>query len=72
MTNMLGGIVIIALYISRLADCKVSSLNVLKMSTEDLITPLLAVGRILARRLRHFAPSARAFYRKRIQLEQEA
>jgi len=42
------------------------------MTTEDLITPLRAVGRILARRLRHFAPSARAFCCKRIQLEQEA
>ena len=72
MTNMLGGIVIIALYVSRLAECKVSSLNGLKMTTEDLITPLRALRRILARRLRHFAPSARAFYCKLVQLEQEA
>ena len=72
MTNMLGGIVIIALYVSRLAERKVSSLNVLKMTTEDIFTPLRAVRRILARRLRHFAPSARAFYCKRIQLKQKA
>lgn len=72
MTNMLGGIVIIALYVSRLAERKESSLNGLKMTTEDFITPLRAVRRILARRLRHFAPIAHAFYCKRIQLEQEA